>query len=578
MVIMKNKNLLTAALIFLITVLIFSDVYAGISAKVDRNTIALDETVNLTIRKDGSSFFPNLDLSALEKDFRVAGQNQSSSTQIVNGNVNSSVTVNVVLAPRRIGDLRIPTISVGKEKTVSINVHVKKEAEAKTKAVDVPIFIETSVDTDSVFVQSQVIYTLKIYVAVGAKVHNPGAPEIQDALIETLDDISYDKIIDGKSYRVFELNYAIFPQKSGLIEIPQMVVQATITSQQRYNNFFDPFSRQEKVVRLRSESENILVKEKPSTYPDTAVWLPTNSLTVSGEWSRKPHELQVGESVTITINMIAEGLLGSQLPPIQMEEIGDIKLYQGNAEISNRMAGIGIVGVRQESIALIPTKAGAYHLPEITIPWWNKKTSRIEYALISQKELNVKGVPLPESSPQLGMAPVPESDAQQTANMMQTRSADIGSKSTVWIIVSCLFGLLWIVTLLVLFRTRHQLALTSNISHKESDAQRVRENDAFKMLRSVCQQNDPLATRKAAIIWAQTFWPEHAVYSLSDVKQLISDSKVLSLLDELDMQLYSKEEKKDFWQGEELLKEFELIRKDMKNSTNSMGGLQPLYK
>ncbi len=559
-------------------VLVCSTAHAAVTATVDRTTMALDETLNLTISKDGSSFFSGPDLALVERDFKVLGQNQSSSTQIINGSVTSSVKWNIVLAPKRVGALQIPSIQVGKEKTRPLTVKVVKQAEPKTRAADASIFIETDVDARSVYVQSQLIYTLRIYVIPGTQVQDPGVPQLQDAVVEKLDDTSFDKRIDGQSYRVFELRYAVFPQKSGVLETPRMVVKATLPGQQRYRDFFDPFGSQGKTVKLRSKSEKVTVREKPDSYPRSATWLPTNSLSIVDEWSRNPKNLKVGESTTITIGMAGQGLLGSQLPPIEIAEVDGIKLYQGKAEVQNHSTSDGITGIRQESIALIPTRPGTLQLPEIRIPWWDKQTSKIEYAVIPARELIITGeVEKAARAVTTPDAPVSPSVSAQAAVPESTAGK---SKSPVlWIAACAVLAIVWLGTLLLLLRSRHQMALLARgVVREKKEALQKKESEAFKVVQNSCRNNDPLAARNAVISWAKAAWPEEKMHSLVDLEMLLPDQELGPVLKEIDNHLYSRGESSGMWQGSRLLEKVKEIRKKRKKEKNSSEALEPLYK
>jgi hypothetical protein len=569
------KTFSFAVSLFLLLVLSAS-AHGGVTATVDRTTIALDETLNLTISKDSSSFFSGPDLSPVERDFEVLGQNQSSSTKIINGNVTSSVRWNIVLAPKRVGTLQIPSLSVGKEKTRPLTVKVVKQAEPKTKAADASIFIETDVDARSVYVQSQLIYTLRIYVIPGTQVQDPGVPQLQDAVVEKLDDTSFEKRIDGRLYRVFELRYAVFPQKSGVLEIPRMVVKATLPGQQRYRDFFDPFGSQGKTVKLRSKGEKVTVREKPDSYPPSATWLPTNSLSIADDWSRNPRDLKVGESTTITIGMAGEGLLGSQLPPIEIAEVDGIKLYQGKAEVQNHPTSDGITGIRQESIALIPTRPGTLQLPEIRIPWWDKQTSKVEYAVIPARELIITGEVEKTAQP----VTTPAAPVTPTASpQVSAPESTAGKGPVLWIVACAVLAIVWLVTLFLLVRTRRQVALpASGVVRKEKEAQEKKESETFKVLQNSCRNNDPLAARNAVISWANAAWPEEKVHSLADLERLLPDRELGPVLKEIDACLYSRSEGASVWQGSRLLEKVKEIRKNKKKGKGGSGVLEPLYR
>ena len=577
---MMNRNF-TIRIFFSVLcllVLICSTAHGAVTATVDRTTIALDETLNLTIGKDSASVFSGPDLAPVENDFKVLGQNQSSSTQIINGNVTSSIKWNIVLAPKRVGTLQIPAITVGNEKTRPVTVTVVKQAAPKTTAIDASIFIETDLDARSVSVQSQLIFTLRIYVVPGIQVQDPGVPQLQDAVVEKLDDAAFDKRIDNRLYRVFELRYAIFPQKSGILEIPQMVVQAALPGQQRYRDFFDRFGSQGKMVKLRSESEKVTVKEKPDSFPQSATWLPSDSLSIVDEWSRNPGSLQVGESTTITISMAGQGLLGTQLPPIELSEVDGIKLYQGKAEVRNHTTSDGITGIRQESIALIPTRPGTLQLPEIRVPWWNKKNSQVEYAVLPARELVITGEV--EKSAQALTTPTAPVAPPPASPLVTPSPESTARKSPVPWIAACLaLAIAWLATFFILVRTRRRLTLAaSGEERKEQEALLVKEGEAFRILRNSCRNNDPLAARNAVLNWAKTVWPEEKIHSLADLQRLVPDMELGPVLQEIDTHLYSRGENKVPWHGSGLLELMKNIRKTCQTGNKKPEALEPLYK
>jgi hypothetical protein len=564
--------------VFCLLVLICPTAHGAVTATVDRTTIALDETLNLTIGKDSGFFTSAPDLSPVENNFKVLGQNQSSSTQIINGNVTSSMEWNIVLAPKRAGALQIPAIAVGKEKTSPVNIKVVKQAAPKTTATDASIFIETDIDARSVYVQSQLLFTLRIYVVPGVQVQDPGVPQLQDAVVEKLDDASFDKRIDGRLYRVFELRYAIFPQKSGVLEIPQMIVKAALPGQQRYRDFFDRFGSQGKMVQLRSKSEKVTVKEKARSFPKSATWLPTDSLSIIDEWSQNPASLKVGESTTITISMAGQGLLGTQLPPIELSEIDGIKLYQGKAEVRNHTTGDGITGIRQESIALIPTKPGTIQLPEVRIPWWNKQNSLVEYALLPPRELIISGE-VEKSAQPLKTPSAPATPLSVSPREPSSPLTTPPKRPLPWIASCVALAIAWLTTFLILLRTRRQLALVgAGEVMKEKEAQAMKEREAFKVLRNSCQNNDPLAARNALIEWAKTVWPKEKMHSLADLERLVPDQELTPVLQEIDTHLYSRDENKVPWQGSNLLETIKKIRKQFRTRKKNSDALEPLYK
>lgn len=551
---------------------------AKVAATIDRASLAVDETLTLTISSDSSSLFTDdPDLEPLQKDFKVLGQSQQSSTQIINGSSSSSVSWVITLAPRRAGRLEIPPLSVGKEKTAALNVQVNADAPPKTSDDKVPIFIETAVDEQSVLVQSQLIYTLRVYWATDMQIIDPDAPKVADALVQKLDDTTFAKVINGKSYRVFERKYAIFPQKSGVLEIPQMIIQVNIPSQTSRRNFFDPFGSRGEIVKFRSEGERITVKEKPSEYPASAVWLPSAGLIIKDEWSQDPRQLKVGESVTRSLTITADGLMAEQLPPIELVEPEGVKLYQGKAEVENLTTSAGLVGTRKESIALIPTRPGEIEMPEIRIPWWDKQNRKIEYAVIPAKKITVQGtVAAPETKP---LEAVQDNNAETASMKPMVQQPAWQTRQMVLIVLCAVFAVGWLVTLWLLLFTRRQMNELTHLRMKKNEDERVmKEREAHTRFVQACKANDPVQARAAVMSWARAFRPGEKIQTFDDIARILPDSELMSLLHEIDRSLFSRGESLDQWQGKKLLEKVEKVRKERGEKKKDREALQKLYK
>jgi hypothetical protein len=566
-------------LICLTAVLCSSSVLAQLSATVDRDQLALDETLTLSIRKDSRGGIPSTTLQPLNKDFRVMGQSQNSNTQFINGSISSSFTLNVVLAPKRAGKLEIPPLSVGKERTDRLYVKVVTQGQPKTRADSEPLYIETEVSDRTVLVQSELIFTLRIFWAIEASILQPADPQLQDALMERLNDASYNKVINGQTYKVFERKYAIFPQKSGRLEIPQIIVQATIPIRQGHVNRFDLFGTRGKEVKLRSEREVITVREKSLDYPAGAEWLPTDKLTIAEEWSREPGDLRVGESVTITIAMAAQGLLGAQLPLVELSETEGVKLYQGKAEVQSQTTSSGVTGHRKESIALIPMRVGKVELPATRIPWWNKKRQKVEYATVPARELLVKPSLSVTGKTKQVTATVDHSELPGAQPIPRGLSASMAQLNRPLIVLCVFLVIAWLLTIYMLLRARHQLSLLHDEGQlEETITAAANEREAFKTLGRACRRNDPALARKAAFDWARAFRPGEMVQTVGDLERIFADDQLAVLLYEIDNILYNQDEDQLSWRGESLYLSVESIKKTASQEKKNKAVLQELYK
>ena len=571
----QMKNTLTTICILLFVVCPVTS-FAAVSASVDRTMVAVDETLVLTIAKDTGSFLASPDLGPLEQNFDVVNRSQQSSTQIVNGQTSSTSSWKIVIAPKKEGRLEIPSITVGKEKTEPLYVQVVKQVPGQGRTSERLFFLEAETDSDEVPVQGQVLFRLRIYWAADAQVMDPGDPEVQDAVVNRVDNTSYDKLIDGRTYKVYQRTYALFPQKSGVMDIPAMSVQVV---RQARRDMFDPFGqfgRSGDQLVLRTKPRQVTVTEKPAAFPADAQWLPANGLTIAEEWSGNPQDLVAGDSITLTLTMRAEGLMAEQVPPVNAEEPEGINIYQGKAELENVPTGNGMLGIRTESIALIPTQPGSFELPEIKIPWWDRKNNTVAYATIPPQKLEVKGAVggTDKSSPAPGSA----TEARDTFLAPSVPT----SRQQVWsiplLILCAILAAAWLVTLFLLVKTRREFRLQG--SGLEADRQQIglREKEAFRQLVAACRSNDPKQIREKVISWARMFWPEETIQTYEDIRRQTPGSELGELLEEVDSLLYSNESEPGSWQGENLLEALKEVRSGIKTGEKSPGTLHPLYK
>jgi hypothetical protein len=188
---------------------------------------------------------------------------------------------------------------------------------------------------------------------------------------------------------VTELRYVIYPQKSGTLSIP--AVEFTAREVQAGRTLLG--SRLGRRIRLSSEPLAVTVKSVPAAFPGD-VWLPARTLALTEDWSIDPEALSVGDSTTRTLTLIAEGLQGSQLPPLSSVQgalnIPELRFYPDQESIDQSEIARGLQGIRTQSEALVARADGNWTLPEIRIPWWNTQTDQLEYAVLEARDIAVQ--------------------------------------------------------------------------------------------------------------------------------------------------------------------------------------------
>jgi len=224
-------------------------------------------------------------------------------------------------------------------------------------------------------------------------------------------------------------------------------------------------------------------------------------------------------------------LTASQLPQITQPDIAGINQYPDQPVINDKQSMLGITGQRQEKIAMIPTQAGIYELPEISIPWWNTQTNQQEIARLPARTFKVIGGPVQPATPVQPQTDTPkpaEQNSQARAESAKTAPAltmrTQSQAPAIWIIISVILGLGWLLTVLIWYRNargkRARIADDfAKIEQTESIA--VNLNHAKAQLKQACQDADKQAAKSALLSWARARWPEKNLASIGQITALV---------------------------------------------------------
>lgn len=539
---MKRIELARAALLVVMLSLWGAFARAEVTAAVDRNMIALGDTVRLTITATENEDLDEVDLRGLLDDFEIVQRSTNSNTSIVNGRMSNVQQVIIDLTPNRQGSLQIPPLQFGQSTTPKLPVVVG--ATPDTPDDDQPVVFSAEVDQHTAYVQGQVILTLRVQQSVSMDGRGISELQLDNAFVKPLEQHSFQRTINGRQWLVDELRYAIFPELSGTLEIPAQEFSGRIKQRQR--SFFD-IGGSGQLVRRSSEPLKITVLPKPDSFTaDT--WLPAQNLSLEEHWSTPPAQLKVGESTTRTIRIQGAGLQGAQLPPALFVPIDGLKYYPDQPQISEQETVNGLLGSRQDSAAVVPMRAGSFLIPETRIPWWDTKTKQVRYAVLPERELTVTAATAENTAVDLTANPAREETTAVVASAPTALPPDpfpLAEPSLVWPILAGVSSLGWLLTLLYLWRQRGARVLAPETTLENSS-----ERQAFKKLLTACSSGDAASARAAVIAWAGLVTTDRQPVSLEQVSMTLQDEDFARELERLDKQLYSPEPVS--WNGEKL--------------------------
>ena len=553
---------------FLFFLLLFQTSFliaAPIEVSVDRDLIKLNESFEITFSSNEDPD-ANPDFSPLEKDFEILNKNHGSTMSWINGQSTREIHWTFTVIAKKSGQLKIPALRFGSDNSSVMTVNVIKNNTTAPQSynINAPIFLEVEATPKKPYLQSQVIYTLRFFRRVNIVEAQLTEPDLPDAVVEKLgNDKNYRTERGGMVYEVSERSYAIFPQKSGkmIIEPLKLTAAVLMDNGSRMGGFFGTQST--KRERIDSEAITLDVRPIPNKFTGDQ-WLAAKNVKLSQQWSGDYQAMQVGEPLTRTLTLMVQGATLGQLPQLQQpSKDGYLKNYPDQPALKENKTKTGIIAIREEKIAFIPSKAGNYILPKITLDWFNINTEQMETVTLPETIITAQGVTTVETTPQ--------PQVNQPSVTINTTSKDVSLSSEnntwFWQSLSLLFAIAWFITLFLFFNKKSRPVV---IKTNENE---INLKTTIKVLKHACKINDAQAAKQALITWGQIQYATSNLGALAKYCETGLHDEILIL----NQNLYSQHP--DEWHGESLFQFFSEhnahTKIDLKISDDA---LEPLYR
>ncbi len=558
------------------------NVFAGnLTASVDRDALGLEETFTLVLRYD-EQINTTPDYELLQKDFDILNTQSGTQMSIINGSMEASTEWKIALAPKRIGKLLIPSFNIDGAVSDAIEITVEGRSR-KPKDGDNNVSVEMETSTDAAYVQQQIIVTLRLYTTVGLSGIDLQPLQVKDALVVQLDEKQYQTKINNRPGAVVETRYAIFPQQSGELIIPSMLYQVSVSSGSR--DIWDRFygNNQNNLLRLRTDEQRINVLAAPAAATGSN-WMPAKSLELSEHWSTDINSLKVGEPVTRTITLKADGLTAGQISPLEVSNADGITFYKDQAQTDDQKSPNGVVGTRTETIAIVPTKEGTFTLPQTEVRWWNTHSQMMETAYLNAVTLKVGGGTVNQQAPtSTATTNVDESISEEPTNTSvnidstnNTPQIQRVEKVPVWLYVTNIISLL--IAVFFAFKFLQQLRLKESGRRSRNDNVQVHqetETNAWSNVKRQLADKSLTGLRRGIIDWAKIYWRAPDINGLQAVAERAKHIELTDELHKLDEAIFGNQNAVP--DLDKLLQILANLRRDKQQRTDEDESLKPLY-
>jgi hypothetical protein len=475
---------------------------ATVTARVDRPTVDINESFTLEIVVDSSTDLEP-DFTVLEENYVVGQVSKLSNTSIINGDIRRSLTWTVMLMPKMTGEQFIPAIPLGNEQSNPLRIVVNEQTNAPPGEADV--FVTSEVDLEETYVQSQILYRIRIYRAVPTRQPALREPTITGA--ETLaelagDERQYESVLNGRAYNVIERVIALYPQESGEIQISPTRFEARILRDGRITG--------RKVFESQSHTINVLpIPAPPADFPD-ATWLPARDVQLSEDWSRPPEEMEAGEPVTRHVTLSALGQIETQLPALEPPDVDGLNVYADKPELTRMQEAGGLRGVRKDQYAIIGLAGGEIELPALQVPWWDIEAAEWKVASLPARTLIIEGPPVVSVvEPDAALVPAPETAVQDPEEALAVIST--------WQRATEVLAILWLLTLAAWWwSSRSAPRRHREPRESEPPPAHKQQGQLLKTARTAAVAGDGAAVRDAILEWGRLQWPTGAPRSIGE--------------------------------------------------------------
>lgn len=562
---------------------------AGVRASLDNDQVAPGDSVQLTLVHDGQTN-DEPDLSPLGRDFDVLGRQSSTSVQVINGSASARTELTLTISPKRSGTLTVPSITWGGDRTSPLTLNVTSSAAGQSgsqgnsasTARSANVFIETEVDPKQPVVQSAVRVTVKLYIAQTLYRANLDLPASGDVIVQKVgDDEQSETVRNGRTYKVVTRHYLVFPQHSGTIQLQGPVLSAQVADRRR-SSFFDddPFASvfgqspfagmtSTRPMRLHGDDITLNVQPRPPGFA-SGYWLPAKQVTLEGEWNPTNGQTHVGDPITLTLHLRAEGQTAAQLPDLStLLALPDgVKAYPDQAKLDNAVRGDAVVGTRSQSIALIADTPGRFSIPDLKVRWWDTRTGQPRETTLPGKTLVIEpaagspststaanpaasqvtsGSSVNAQSTSRSESSVPAAGSAQSASPASATGSHASGTATsdagLWRWIALGLGVMWLATLAAWLGPKwvRSKARTASAPRSESMPASGNVAQARAEFHNACRRNDALAARRALLAWVRAKSPGATLAGLNAFAKQLDDPALADRIRALDRACFTGE-------------------------------------
>ncbi|MBT3716798.1 MAG: protein BatD [Deltaproteobacteria bacterium] len=559
--------------LFILGVLILfgNPAWGDVTAWVNKNPVVVGDMFQLHVEAKNVDDAEEPDLSEIT-GFQILNRSVQNQTSIVGTSITRTLSWTYIMIAPSSGDYLIPALKVGNEQSTPIALKVTAYSQNQRQKY---VSLDMEVFPKKVYPQQQILVRLRIS-RTGVQLENETITpfELKGALVEELSQKSHQTVKNGKKHKITEILYAVIPEKSGTLVIPQVRYQGEIIQRgSSQNNFGNIFQKRGQRIFSTSTTQSVEVKALPTGFKNW--WLPTDKLVIEEKWQPDPPVFRVGEPVTRTVAIFVNGVSGNQIPELKFDYPVTLKGYADQPLIETEKSEKGLKGMRLEKWALIPSQPGKIELPGVSVSWWDIKSDSLQTAVISPKIFDI--LPVLENLQEIPEDETPELQVNQAATAEVVQEKETAIESFFWKILAFGFAFIWCATMLMWFINKNNkaAAVTKN-ENKFIQNRKTALREATRNAEKAFRSGDPGIVQTALLKWGTAVWIDDPPQGLEQIGERLPELK--NGINDLNLVLYGNNQTKES-SMEKLFNDFNKVSLlDKKFNNNKVQPqLEPLY-
>ena len=340
-----------------------------ISIELESNQVYLNDSVMLHVVSTG--LLEELSLEALDALPFDRRETIGSYLRVYEGKITEFATRRIELIPQQTGQFSIGPLTAGTISSETLNLQV---LQGTPQAWDMPtdaVQLETQLSSSTPYAQQMLVYEATLRHRFPLQVVDFVVPDF--AGFRVIADKVEKRIWHDDGWRTVEWRYLLFPEKAGILRITPMEAVGSAAR-----------SRWETARFVREDTGFALEVRSP---PAVSWWLPATTLTLTDHWSRPLNQLQVGQSVTRSLTVLAEGVSAAQLPEFRMPIIDGAEVRLVNTDRGEQFDGDSLSARLKMEFEIVPQRAGALATAPLSLSWWNTLEDKAQTATIPPRRL-----------------------------------------------------------------------------------------------------------------------------------------------------------------------------------------------